>query len=159
MANLLRKAAPQSVGVPSLMADWDPFRVMDSLLRWEPAGKARRAETMPMFAPLFDVKETADSYLYKADLPGVKESDLDISLVGNRLTVSGKREVDERQEGETYFLVERSYGSFSRTFTLPDSADTQHVKAELKDGLLTVVLPKRVESQPRKISVYGSSAT
>jgi HSP20 family protein len=108
------------------------------------------------FVPTFDVKETKDSYMFKADLPGVKESDLELSLSGNMLTISGQREEEKKDENDRYFAYERSYGTFSRSFTLPEGADTEHVRAELKDGVLTIVVPKRAEVQPRRIEVQSS---
>jgi len=106
-----------------------------------------------VFSPRFEVKETEHSYVFKADLPGIDEKDLDISLTGNRLTVSGKRESEERQENERFYAYERSYGTFSRSFTLPEGADIDHADADLKSGVLTISLPKRPEHQPRKISL------
>jgi HSP20 family protein len=96
-----------------------------------------------------DVKETKDAYLFTADLPGVKESDLELSLTGNRLTISGTREEEH----------ERSYGSFSRTFTLPDGVDPEHVGAELKDGVLRVNIPKKPEMKPKKIELKLGSGS
>jgi HSP20 family protein len=107
--------------------------------------------------PRFDVKETGDAYLFTADLPGVKESDLDISLAGNILTVSGKREEEHRDEGEQYHATERSHGQFTRSFSLPDTADTGHVQASLKDGVLHLHVPKKPEVQPRKIPIGGAA--
>jgi HSP20 family protein len=107
------------------------------------------------FVPSFEVKENKDSYLFKADLPGVKEEDLDISLVSHRLTISGKREAEKREEGETWYAYEREYGSFTRSFTLPEGVDPEHVRAELKNGVLHLVIPKKPEVQPRKIQVGG----
>jgi len=85
--------------------------------------------------------------------PGVREEDLDISLTGNRLTVSGKREEEHREEDDRYYAYERSYGSFSRSFTLPEGGDVDHARADLSNGVLTVTLPKRPEVQPKKIEV------
>src|SRR5262249_28171530 len=111
------------------------------------------AETI--FTPRFEVKETKDAYLFKADLPGIVDKDVDISLTGNRLTVSGKREAEKREESDTYYAYERSYGTFSRAFTLPEGADVEHADADLSHGVLTVSIPKRPEHQPRKISLKG----
>jgi HSP20 family protein len=99
------------------------------------------------------VKETNEAFVFKADVPGLKEDDLEISLTGNRLTVSGKRDEERRDENERFFAYERSYGTFTRTFTLPDGVDTEHVNADLKDGVLTLTLPKRPEVQPKKIQL------
>jgi HSP20 family protein len=124
---------------------WDPFRGDNSLL-------SRGGE----FVPRFDVKETKNHYELRADLPGVKEEDVDVSVNGNLLTVSGKREDEHREEGEQYYSVERSHGSFSRSFSMPDGIDSGSITAELKAGVLTVQIPKRPEAQPRKITLGKS---
>lgn len=157
MSYLLLKNVPQKAS-SSLVNGWDPFQVVDSLLNWGPVPAVEKRRAKPAFTPRFDVKETGTSYLFKADLPGVKESDVDISLDGNRLTVSGKREVEEKQEGDSFFLSERSYGTFARSFALPENADVQNVTAQLKDGVLTISLAKRAEAQPRKITLNTAAA-
>jgi HSP20 family protein len=154
MANISRRVQPES----STPAFWEPFRLMRDMMNWDPF-----AEMLPswndrrpaVFSPQFEVKETRDAYVFRADLPGVQESDIDISLTGNRLTVSGKREAERRQEDETYYAYERSYGTFSRSFTLPDGIAADNVEAELHNGVLTVSVPKRPEHQPRRISLKG----
>jgi HSP20 family protein len=139
----------------------DPFRLMRELLAFDPfSGMAalpsllRQREAVWM--PDFEVKETPEAYVFKADLPGVREQDLDISVVRNRIVVTGKREAEERQEGETFYAYERSFGSFTRAFTLPEGVDAEEVRAELKDGVLALTLPKRPEHQPKKIEVKPS---
>jgi len=137
---------------------WDPFEMMQDLMRWDPFREMSRrmlGEEPAAFAPTFDVKETKDSYVFRADLPGVKDSDLDISLTGNRLTISGRRQEENKEEGEQFYAYERSYGSFSRSFTLPEGIDAEHVQADLKDGVLSVVLPKKPEVQPKRIALKG----
>lgn len=132
----------------------DPFGAMRDLMRWDPF---REIEPITwgaqVWSPDFEVRETKDSYVFKADLPGAKKEDIDISLVDNRLRVSGKREEEEETKDDTYYAYERSYGSFSRTFTLPDTADTEHISANLSDGVLTLVVPKTAESKARKIQI------
>ncbi|TAK32843.1 MAG: Hsp20 family protein, partial [Myxococcaceae bacterium] len=81
------------------------------------------------------------------------EKDLEISMTGNRLTVSGHREAEKRDESDRYYLYERSYGSFMRSFTLPDGVDTNKITAELKNGVLQMLVPRRPEAQPQKIAV------
>lgn len=142
---------PVSTQFPSLFSEFDPFRVMEGLLRFGPPQEAIQRSLE--FAPSFDVKETKDAFLFKADLPGVKLSDLEITHTGNRLTIGGKREAEERKEGDNYYMVERSFGSFQRTFTLPESADVDQVKADLNAGVLSIVIPKRTAAQPRKVNV------
>jgi HSP20 family protein len=124
----------------------DPFRQMSPF--WP-------AEEQPVrFAPDFEVKETKEGFEFKADLPGVKEKDLEITMTGNRLTISGKREADMEEKADTYYACERSYGSFTRSFTLPEGTDGEnHSRAELKEGVLTLLLPKKLEQQPRRIEV------
>ncbi len=145
---------PIGAQFPSLFSDLDPFRVMEGLLRFGPQNEV--VQRSFEFAPNFDVKETKEAFLFKADLPGVKESDLEITHTGNRLTIGGKRDAEERKEGENYFMFERSFGSFQRTFTLPESADVDQIKAELQSGVLSIVVPKRTAAQPRKINVSVS---
>jgi HSP20 family protein len=136
---------------------WDPFRVMDALLRLDPRGTAPGpiADGGARFAPGFDVKETKDAYVIEADLPGVRDQDLAISLTANQLTIAGKREEreNEGEAGARYHALERSRGRFARTFVLPDAVDSAQVTANLKDGVLSVHIPKRAEAQPRRIPI------
>lgn len=140
--------------------DWEPFRLMREMLGWDPFREI--APLVPVgaaaFAPAFEVKETKDSYIFKADLPGVKEADLEVNVAGNRLTVSGKREAEkeEKDDKSTYYTYERSYGSFTRTFTLPAEVDTAHVKAELKSGELTIAVPKTPAAVAKKVPVTAA---
>lgn len=157
MANITRRGQG-AMGDAGL----DPLRLVREMLRWDPFAEmapsagAQEGAGLAAFQPRFDVKETQDGYVFNADLPGVKEEDLELSVTGNRLTVSGRRECEERKEGERWFAVECSYGAFSRSFTMPDHVDADHVRAELKDGVLRVVVPKRPEAQPRKISLRAT---
>jgi HSP20 family protein len=132
---------------------WDPFDLMREMLRWDPFRDVESLSRPGTWVPPFEVKEANDAFVFKADVPGLKEEDLEISLTGNRLTVSGKRDDERRDENERYFAIERNYGTFTRTFTLPDGVDSDHVGAELKDGVLTLTLPKRPEIQPKKIQL------
>ncbi len=153
MANIVHRHAEAPAHQP---ATYDPFRMMRELLHFDPfADLERRAPSFTgAFAPAFEIKETKDAYLFKADLPGMKEEDLDVSLTGNQLVVSGKREEEQQQdEGDRYYAYERAYGSFSRSFTLPPGADLDHVKAELKEGVLTLVVGKKPEMKAKKIAL------
>jgi HSP20 family protein len=136
-------------------ATWDPFRSMRDLMSWDPfhAGAAWPTGALASFAPDFDVKETPESFVFTADLPGVAEKDLQVQLTGNRLNVSGKRESERTEQNETFYATERSYGGFSRSFMLPEGIDTEKAHAQLKNGVLSVAIPKRPETQPRKINV------
>jgi HSP20 family protein len=128
----------------------DPFAMARELLSWDPFFAGRQVTA---FSPAFEVKETNDAFILRADLPGVVDKDLDISLHNNVLTVSGSRSAEERKEGETYALYERQFGSFSRGFSLPDTADGEKIDAKLDAGVLTLTIGKRVEAKPRKITV------
>lgn len=135
---------------------WDPFVSFRDLLRWDPFREmmpAPPAFESVTFAPAFDVKETKEAFIFTADLPGIAEKDLQVQLSDNRLTISGKRESEKTEQSDTFYTTERSYGSFSRSFTLPDGLDSEKVRAELKNGVLSVTAPKRPEAQPKKISV------
>jgi HSP20 family protein len=136
--------------------DWDPIRTLRDVLRWDPFSEMLPA-LQPLegarFIPDFDVKENKESFVFTADLPGVAEKDLQVQLSGNRLSVSGKRESEKTEQGDTYYTSERSYGSFTRAFSLPEGIDADKVRAELKNGVLSINVPKRPEAQPKKISV------
>lgn len=128
----------------------DPFSMARELLSWDPFFAQRPASA---FSPAFEVKETSDAFVLKADLPGVADSDLDIAVHNNVLTVSGTRAAEERKEGESYALYERQFGSFSRSFSLPDMADGERIEAKLDRGVLTLTIGKKAEAKPRKITV------
>jgi HSP20 family protein len=152
MANLIKRNHRYEV-TPFGVA-WDPFHIVREALAWEPFREADPAAAEKRtYAPRFDVKETKDAYLFRADLPGVKQENIEISLTGNLLSVSGHREEERREQSDTSYASERSYGSFSRSFTLPEGVDGENVTADLKDGVLALTVPKKPEVQPRKIAI------
>ncbi len=137
--------------------EWSPLARMRELFGWDPFAEMTPygGEALAEFQPRFDVKETPNAFVFRADLPGVDEKDVDISLSGNRLTISGERHCEEKRDDERYFAYECSYGSFTRSFTLPDGIDADRVEADMKSGVLTLTVPKRPETQPRKIALGG----
>jgi HSP20 family protein len=147
----------------SIVPAWEPrselSRVMRDLMGWDPFREMTPfiAQGPLTFLPSFEVKETKDAYSFKADVPGVKESDLEVSVTGSRLTVSGKRESEKQEQTDTYYTSERSYGEFTRSFTLPDGVDMSSVHAELKEGVLTVSIKKTPEAQPKKVAIQSSA--
>ena len=154
MANLIRRSGGQAGEAPAqVVPRWDPFRIMAEMLGDLTPGTWSRSGGEGMYIPAFEVTERGDSYLFKADLPGFKEDDLDIQLTGNRLTISGKREAETSDDNERCYVYERNYGSFTRTFTLPEGIDAENVKADLKDGVLALTIPKKPEVQPKRISL------
>jgi len=154
MAHLIHRTTPElahlsHVDPLQIMRDltgWDPFREMTTLTPFVP-------RSLAAFTPQFEVKETKDAFIFKADLPGVEEKNIEVNLTGNRLTVSGLRDQEDRREGENFFVDERMFGAFTRVFTLPDGVDGDQVSADLKDGVLTIQIPKKPEHQPKKIAI------
>lgn len=166
--NIVRRNPQQQQGREpggtGLARDWDPFRSMRDLLRWDPFREMRgwdplreMAPIATSFVPSVDVKETEKEYIFKLDVPGMKEGDIDINVVGNRLTISGTREEERKDEGETYYALERECGSFVRSFTLPESAELENIRADMDNGVLTINVPKAAQAQPRRINVGQKS--
>jgi HSP20 family protein len=141
-----------------VQSPWEPIRRMRELMGWDPFQEMMPflAQTPSSFVPTFEVKETKESYVFKADVPGVKESDLEIMLTGSRLTISGRREQQKEEQNDRYFAYERAFGEFSRSFTLPEGIDEAGVNADLKDGVLTVSIRKKPEVQPKKITIKSA---
>lgn len=157
MGSIAIKKSPAEPAPLATPMAWEPARLMRRLLDWDPFREMTPfTETFPVaasFLPSFDVKETKEAYVFKADVPGVKENELEVTLTGNRLTISGKREAEKEEQSDRFYTYERSFGSFSRAFTLPDGVDAERVLAELKEGVLTVSLPKKPEMQAKKIAI------
>jgi HSP20 family protein len=122
-----------------------PFQLMDELLR--SAGNGNRVSG---FTPLIDVHETEDEYLVKIDLPGVKSEGVNVEVNDSVLSISGSRTADEAGTAQ---LVERPYGSFARTLTLPQGVDSDSIEAGYHDGVLELRIPKPVERKPKKITI------
>ena len=105
------------------------------------------------WTPAIDVLEDANKIVLTADLPGIDQKDVEISVENNVLTLRGERKQQPKPEGESYHRFERVYGAFSRAFTLPRTVDAEKVTAEMKAGVLTLTLPKKAEAQPRQIKI------
>jgi HSP20 family protein len=151
-----------------------------ALIHWEPAaelvtiqsemnrlfntlfdqpGQATRANGMTRrWVPAMDLVETGDHYVLRADLPGLSQDDVHIELESNVLTVSGERkaEHDEREEG--YYRVERAFGSFARSLTLPEGIDPEAVEASFDRGILEIRIPKPAQRKPRKVTITPGDA-
>lgn len=156
MSNIAIRKNEQAAVPTTTAREWDPGRLMRSILGWDPFREMAPFaldQQMAGFAPAFEVKETKDSYLFKADVPGVKQQDIEVSLTGNRLTISGKREAEKQEKTDTYYTYERSYGTFTRAFTMPDGVDPNGVHADLRDGVLTIHVAKTAEAQPRRVTI------
>ena len=125
-----------------------PFRLMDELLR-----STSNGNRVTGFTPAVDVHETDEEYLVKVDLPGVKSEDVSIEVSENVLAISGSRVPSETGNAQ---LVERPYGSFARTLTLPQGVDADAIGADYQDGVLELRIPKPAEQKPKKIAIAGS---
>ena len=147
---------------------WEPFRDMDDVfnrffadtLRRFPmqsgfgGGNEREAQARE-WAPLADVSENDGEYVIKAELPEVRKEDVNVTVQDGVLTLSGERKQEQREENERVHRIERFYGSFARRFALPENADEQGIRAECRDGVVVIRIPKakQVEQQPRQIQI------
>jgi HSP20 family protein len=156
MTDIIKKPVTQQLAV----SEWDPFRAMRDLMRWDPFREMAPTQAFERmaFAPTFDVVEDKDTYVFTADLPGVKAEDLEITTQGNRIQIAGKREHETERKTETVYTCERQYGSFVRAFTLPEGADIALAKTALDNGVLTIVIPKRPTAVAKKIEVSTGKA-
>ena len=141
---------------------WDPFReleeVSDRLNRVFARPGARTSngkETMIVadWTPSVDISETENEYQIKAEIPDVKKEDVKVTLEDGVLTIQGQRKQETEEKGKKFHRIERSYGSFVRTFSLPDVIEEDKVKAEFKDGVLNLHLPKSEKAKPKAIEV------
>jgi HSP20 family protein len=105
------------------------------------------------WAPAVDIKEESDKFVLEADIPGVKPEDIDVSMEDGVLTIRGEKKTEAKTEKEGYKRVERTYGSFYRRFSLPDTANPDAISAKSKHGVLEIVIPKREAVKPKKINV------
>ena len=109
--------------------------------------------TTTAWLPAVDITENADAFVVNIEVPGIKKSDVKISVQNGVLTVSGERKQEEESKGETYHRLERSHGVFHRSFTLPTSVKSDKIDAGYNDGVLTITLPKAEEAKPKEIEV------
>src|SRR4051812_38582257 len=133
----------------------DPFQLMHDMLVAPLRTLTGLTGRELTWTPSFEIRETDDAFVFRADMPGVRDEDLDISLIGNQLQITGRRDQEQEQDEGRYHTYERAYGSFTRVFTLPDSADVDKLRAELSNGVLTLSVPKKPGSAPqrRKIQI------
>jgi HSP20 family protein len=143
---------------------WDPYREFntfaDRLTRVLSQTTPRnRDEEMSLgsWLPPVDIAEDKDRITMTAELPGFKEDQIEIQMEGGVLTLRGERKFEDEKEGRNFHRVERSYGQFVRSFTLPNNVDREKIQANFADGLLKIELPKREEAKPRQIKITGES--
>lgn len=138
---------------------WDPFHNIATLQgqvnRLFEGSFPRRGEesNLTTWAPAVDIYETENELVIKADLPDVNEQDIDVRVENNMLTIRGERKFSSAVKEENYLRVERTYGFYSRSFSLPNTVDSEKIHAEYKNGVLTVQLPKKAESKPKQVKI------
>ena len=113
------------------------------------------ASTASDWVPAVDIREDNECFTITADLPGIKSKDIEVHAENGMLTIRGERDNEKKESREGYKRIERSYGSFFRRFTLPDTADTDKISTKCEDGVLQVTIPKHAKVQPRRIEVEG----
>ncbi len=145
---------------------WDPFREfvtlqdrMNRLFRDSFGDVREEGLTTTTFAPPVDVYEDEHSVTLKIEVPGIDEKDIDVRIENNTLTVHGERKFEKEEKEENYRRVERQYGSFTRTFTLPNTVDTDKVQADYDKGVLKIQLAKKAEAKPKQIKVNVGQKT
>jgi HSP20 family protein len=143
---------------------WDPVREVDSLHsdldRVFDAffgGRSRNGVASRRWVPAMDLAEEGDELVLRADLPGLTEDDVEVEVKDRVLTVSGERRAEEKKEGEGYYRVERAFGSFSRSLSLPDGIDADKVRAEFDNGVLEVRIPKPEERKTHRVQIGNGS--
>jgi len=153
----------------SMLTRWEPFKTRMNPFReleemekrlstifgrqsLRPDGE-KEAMTVAEWSPLVDIAEDEKEYLIKAEVPDIKKEEVKLTVLDNVLTISGERKTEKEEKGKRYHRVERTYGNFMRSFTLPEDADGSKVAAEYKDGMLNVHLPKSEKAKPKSIEV------
>ena len=146
------------------IARLEPFRGLSTLqdqfnrLFNESFRNHTQESALTTWAPAVDIYETPNELVVKADLPDVNEKDIDVRVENNLLTIRGERKFEKSVTEENFLRVERAYGAFSRSFSLPNTVNAETIGAEYQNGVLTVTLPKREESKPRQVKVTVNAA-
>lgn len=140
---------------------WDPFAEVDSLFnrmmprlgRWPRLAIEGESGVTFEWSPSADISETDKEYLIRAELPGMKKEDVKVTVSEGVLTIEGERKQQKEEKNERFHRVETQYGSFTRTFSLPDNIKPDGIRCEAKDGVLTVHIPKTEQKKPKEIQV------
>lgn len=148
------------------ISKYDPFRELRSLqdemnrlfMTNLPRSVAQEDLASGGWSPSVDIYESENEIILEAELPGMNRDDFEVSIENNVITLKGKREFQKRDEGDNYHRVERSYGAFTRSFSLPRTVSAENTTAEYRNGVLRVSLPKREEAKARRIEVAGEEA-
>jgi HSP20 family protein len=146
---------------------WDPFKELATLrqrldrLFEEPFPRWDREKELfsTEWSPSVDIRETDKSLVITAEVPGIDDKDIEVEVEGNNLILKGKREFEKETKKEDYHRIERSYGSFYRSFTLPDYVDADKIEAQHDKGVLKITLPKKPELKPKKVKILPAGAS
>ena len=148
-----------------VLTHWNPFKELENMENrlsgylGRPGARTesgKEAMTVAEWSPRVDITEDDTEYVIKADLPDVKKEDIKLTVLDNVMSISGERKYEKEEQGKKYHRVERLYGSFMRSFTVPDDADASKVSAEYKDGVLNAHLPKSEKANQKSIEVKVS---
>ncbi|HEY8041867.1 MAG TPA: Hsp20/alpha crystallin family protein [Polyangiaceae bacterium] len=139
-----------------MLTRWDPFeeiaRLQDQMTRWLGTG-SEPGSLRGGYAPPVDIFEDKDAFLLKVEVPGMKSNDVHVSVENGVLTVRGERKLEQEDKRDGYTRIERAYGSFVRSFSLPKTVDGEHLEAEMHDGVLSIRLPKQAAPEPKRVPI------
>lgn len=142
------------------LTKWDPFQELEDMfgrysksLGWPRRGRHQEVMTSGDWAPRVDIAETDKEFTIKAEIPDVKKEDVKVSIDNGVLSIRGERKQEKEEKDKKFHRVERFYGSFTRSFTLPDNVDETKIEASFKDGMLNLKIPKTTASKPKAIDV------
>jgi len=146
-------------GIIMQLTKWDPFREMEDVfdryskaLTWPRLG-GQEIMNRGDWAPRVDISETEKEFIIKAEIPDVKKEEVKISVDNGVLSIQGERKQEKEEKGKKFHRIERYYGSFTRSFTLPDNVDETKIEASFRDGMLNLQIPKSEKSKPKSIDV------
>lgn len=136
------------------LARWNPFREMEHMLgKYDPNPSSREMLTLADWAPMVDISENDEEFLIKVELPEVKKEDVTVVANDGVLTLRGERKSEKEEKNKKFHRVERAYGSFARSFTLPDNVDAERIQATYKNGMLYLHLAKTEAARPKSIEI------
>lgn len=158
----VKQSAPASVSTPDVWRSLhsEMNRLLDRFMSgygMTPLPSMRFDVPVGVASPAVDIAESDTAFKLSAELPGMTEQDIQVSLSGDRLTITGEKRQEREEKKENYYLTERSYGEFQRSFILPEGIDRDQVTAEFAKGVLTVTVPKSVQAEPKKIEVKAAT--
>ncbi|HTO75922.1 MAG TPA: Hsp20/alpha crystallin family protein [Thermoanaerobaculia bacterium] len=146
------------------LVSWDPYREFRNLARrfdraFSPAPSRDEEVSLGSWMPPVDIAEDKDRITLTAELPGFRQDQIEIQMEGGVLTLRGERRFEDASDGKNFHRVERSYGQFVRSFTLPNNVDRERIQASFSDGLLEISMPKREDAKPRQIKISAVAET